>query len=480
MRKTVFARIFINNISIIVISFLVLTVSGGWILVNLIDDDRDNSVEESAHAIQGFLESGIPPKQVENFLYGISQSSNKSILLIDTEGNIVLASVNEQLYNKDMRVVPMKECTEVLKGNQVKAVGNLGGVYNKRMITYQFPYKKRNSETVLGAIIISLSASKVEEAKTKMFGTMIMTVGVVVALALLLSYALSRRISRPIREIGRSVKRFAKGDLSSRVELLEGEGNIVEIQDLANTFNDMAFHTEKAEEIRNSFISDVSHELRTPMTTIGGFVDGIMDGTVPPEKQNDYLAIVKDEVSRLSSLVNSFLDVTRAENAKSDPEIINFDINAVVRKTVANFEAEIVRKEIFVDLVFDTDPCFVKGDETLIRSVLNNLLENAIKFTDRNGKIKISAIIRQQEVVVSVYNTGCGIAEEDQPFVFERFYKADKSRSLNREGTGIGLCIVKDIIGRHGKNISVRSVEGEFAEFVFSLDKGKDAKTPRI
>ena len=238
-------------------------------------------------------------------------------------------------------------------------------------------------------------------------------------------------------------------------------------------FNDMAFHIEKAEDIRNNFISDVSHELRTPMTTIGGFVDGILDGTIPKDRQSDYLVIVKDEIARLSALTNSFLDVTRNSSGKQKLEMTNFDINETIRRTLFNFEQRICEKSLEVDVVFETESCVVKADKDEITRVLTNLIENAIKFTNEGGILRISTGSRQHEVFVSVYNTGCGIAEEDRKLIFERFYKADKSRSLNREGTGIGLFIVKEIINRHGGNISVKSVEGEYAEFIFTLGKGK-------
>lgn len=474
MRKTIFTKIFANNMIIIMLSFVVLTLSGGWLLSDAVEKDRTTNIQESATAIKGFLESGVPPQRVEHFLYGISQSSNKSILLVNKEGKIVLASVNDQLYNEDVTSVPVDQIAEVFKGKEIETKGDLGGVYKKKMITFQTPYCDRHTNEVLGGILISVPASIVQDAQANLFKTMLVTIGFVILLACILSYAISRRISKPIREIGNTVKKFAEGDFSTRVDSTQKRYNITEIQNLANTFNDMAFHMEKAEDIRNSFVSDVSHELRTPMTTIGGFVDGIMDGTIPREKQNEYLAIVKDEVSRLSALVNSFLDVARNDNNKNPLEITHFDINEAIRRTILNLESRIVDKKISVDIVFEIDPCYVKADKNLIMSVLNNLIENAIKFTDENGQIRVFVSMRQHEVVISVYNTGCGIAEDDKPFIFERFYKGDKSRSRNQKGTGIGLYIVKDILDKHGKNIKVNTVEGEFAEFTFTLDKGKE------
>ena len=501
-KRSIFSKIFLNNIIVIIVSFAVLMFSAGWFLSETIKEDRDSNIEESARAIQGFIASvtkqqnrgnsgmglygmeefyGVTEaedsnRQIEHFLYGISKSSNKNILIVDEEGTICMASVNEQLFNPEQRTVSEEVIEPLFRGLEVELSGTLGDVYNKKMFTRCFPYINRSTNQVTCGIIISVPAAMTDNARASLFGAMLLIIGIVVLFACVLSYAISRRISKPIRGVGRAVKEFADGDFSKRIDTNDRRYNIREIQELANTFNDMAFRVEKAEDIRNNFISDVSHELRTPMTTISGFVDGIMDGTIPHDKQNEYLAIVKDEVSRLSALVNSFLDVTRNEKTKKEPELTHFDINEVIRRTVLNLESEIIRKKINVDIIFETDPCYVKADKNLIKSVLNNLTENAIKFTDVKGQMRIFVSTQQHEVQISVYNVGCGISEDDKPFIFERFYKGDKSRSRNQQGTGIGLYIVKDILGRHGKKIRVNSVEGEFAEFTFTLDKGKETQ----
>ncbi len=473
MKRTIFSKVFLNNIIIITVTFLTLTILGGFFVNEAVEEERDMVVENNARSIESFMRNDIPSDQLRHFLHGVSQSTENNILIVDRDGRIMMASVNERTYNYDAGYVPKEVCKDVFNGKKDKVHGTLGGVYKTKMITYQFPFENFRTHEVTAAIFISVPAAIVRESQQEILRVVCMIVVMVVVLSFLLSYALSRQISKPIREISASVRSFAKGDFSRRVDLSKNY-KIREVQELAETFNSMAFRMEKAEDLRNNFISDVSHELRTPMTTISGFVDGILDGTIPPEKQDEYLAIVKDEVLRLSGLVNSFLDVARSEKNNRTLDMTNFDMNEVVRRTVLNLESKIIEKEIYVDIVFETDPCFVKADKNLIKSVLTNLLENAIKFTDRKGKICISEKIRQHEVAVSVYNTGCGIAKEDIDFIFERFYKGDKSRSLNKDGTGIGLYIVRDVMERHGKAVSVNSVEGEYAEFVFTLEKGKE------
>ena len=474
MKRSIFSKIFINNIIMISIVALVLAVTGYFLISSYVYEERVDAMEENATAIQGFIHSGGPPEKLQYNLYALTHSSNKNILITDLQGKILMASVNEDTYNKESLYVNQDFLdTKKRDAETAENQGTLKGIYSEPMFTLRQPVMDRRGQHMIGFIFISTPTPEIFSIRADLFTALGLAILIAVLLDLILSYILSRRISKPIKAIGSAAKRFAGGDFSSRVQPLKRGGNFKEIAELTTTFNDMAFHLEKADDIRNNFISDVSHELRTPMTTIGGFVDGIMDGTIPPENQNEYLGIVKEEISRLSSLVNSFLDVTRSETGNQALEITVFDINETIRRTLLNLESGISEKNIDVNIYFDSDPCYVKADLNAIKRVLTNLMENAIKFTDSGGEIRISVSQRQNEVAVSIFNTGCGIAEDDLQFIFERFYKADKSRSLNRNGTGIGLYIVKDIINRHGKNIGVRSVEGQYAEFVFSLDRGK-------
>ncbi len=473
MKKTVFSKIFLNNIIIIMVSLIILTVSGYLLISEAVYNTQVETLKDNANAISRFLNSGVPPERLDNFLYGFSHSAGKNIIIIDARGEIIKASIVDKTYNKAVKYVDREYCENVLRGQETIETGTLGGVYMTDMFTLQLPLVDGYSNRIAGAIFISNPVPEMSEMKWHLFKTMGIALIAVLLISLVLSFALSRRISRPIKGIGNAVKKFTSGDFASRVNVDKKGHNITEIRDLADSFNNMAFHLEKAEDIRNRFISDVSHELRTPMTSIGGFVDGILDGTIPEERQNDYLTIVKSEVSRLSSLVNSFLDVTRNSDGIQKLEISDFDINEMIRKVLFGFENGIVAKEISAELVFESESCFVKADKDAITRVMTNLIDNAIKFTGHKGVLRISTAVRQQEVCVSVYNTGCGISEEDTKLIFERFYKADKSRSANREGTGIGLYIVREILNRHGKNISVTSAVDEYAEFVFTLDKGK-------
>ena len=473
MRRSIFSRIFLINITIVLVGIIMFAGLEYALLSKYVYREKVDTLKDNANAIASVINNGMTVDRLENFLYGFSRSTNKNILIIDKSCRIILASADSEVYDKNAGYVDKKYCREVLENKEHTVEGTLGGVYKTAMFTLQIPVVSSDGSDVSGAIFISTEAPEMMKMKMEIMRILALSMLLVVLIAFLLSFAVSRRISKPIKSIGNAAKEFAKGDFSSRVIFKKNGDNITEITELADTFNDMAFELEQSDNIKNNFISDVSHELRTPMTTIAGFVDGILDDTIPPEKQKDYLMIVKEETARLSGLVNSFLDMTRLKTGKLSLEMTDFDINETIRRILINFENKINDKNISVEVELEKESCYVRADRDSIKRVVTNLLDNAIKFTNEGGKIIVKVYGKQQEVCVSIYNTGCGIAESELKFIFERFYKVDKSRSINREGTGIGLYIVKDILNQHGKDIKVNSREGEFAEFVFTLDKGK-------
>lgn len=471
MKKSIFSKIFFINIIVIVVTMLILSVTQYTMISQYIYRERISTLKNNALTIAGYIQNGTLKERLESFLYGFSRSTDTNILIVDSDGQILLSSTHDTVYNENTLRIDKKYTADVFSNREHIVRGTMGGVYKTDMFTLQIPITDSSHSVVLGAILISSTAPEMTRMQSHLARLIGISFLVVIAISFLLSLAISKTLSRPIKKIGSAAKSFAKGDFSSRVQINAADAKIVEIDELARSFNDMASSLERSDEIKNSFISDVSHELRTPMTTIGGFVDGILDDTIPPERQRDYLLIVKDEITRLSSLVNSFLDIARLQNDKGALEMTVFDVNELIRRALVSFESKIEEKSIFVDISTESDVCTVKADKNRIRQVLNNLIENAVKFTNPNGLLKITTSVGQNEAEIVIYNTGCGIADEDIRLIFERFYKSDKSRSLNKSGTGIGLYIVKDILGRHGKDIYVRSKYGEFAEFKFSLDK---------
>jgi signal transduction histidine kinase len=247
-----------------------------------------------------------------------------------------------------------------------------------------------------------------------------------------------------------------------------------EVAELAVAFNNMADSLSRLEVMRNTFVANVSHDLRTPMTTISGFVDGIKDGVIPPEKQDYYLEIISNETKRLSRLVSTLLDISRMQAGERKFEMTTFDICEMAREILISFETRIEEKKLDVEFIADRDNMLVSADKDAIHQILYNICDNGIKFAYEKGKYIITIKqISGKKISVSVFNEGMGIPSEDLPFVFDRFYKSDKSRGLDKTGVGLGLYIARTIIDAHEEQIFVRSEHEKNCEFVFTLAQGK-------
>lgn len=278
-------------------------------------------------------------------------------------------------------------------------------------------------------------------------------------------YIMTYKLTKPLRLMSDAAKAMANGDFSRRIPVTSDD----EIGQLAVSFNQMTNSLARLEEARKSFITNVSHELKTPMTTIGGFIDGIIDGTILPDRQQYYLGIVHDEIKRLSRMVESMLNISRLESRESELKYEAFDFKEQVLGVMISQEQRIVQKGINI-LGLDTLPdVTVNADKDLIYRVIYNLVDNAIKFTEEGGRITFNIKCDLKNLTFRIENTGRGIPQSELPYVFERFYKVDKSRSANKESTGLGLYIVKTIIKNHGGIISVSSVENRFTAFEFTL-----------
>ena len=275
----------------------------------------------------------------------------------------------------------------------------------------------------------------------------------------------TKRITEPVRALQEASRRLAAGSFERNVIRTTKD----EIGDLVDSFNNMTIALENLDRVRNDFIANVSHELRTPMTSIGGFIDGIMDGVIPPEKHEYYLKIVRSEISRLSTLVNELLDIAKMQSGNMEFHFTVFDINVDIRNCIIKLEPLINDKELQVELDLDNEQENVYGDRNSLQRVLINLIQNAIKFTPKGGTIKVYTKRLKDKVEVNVEDTGIGISKEDQAMIFERFFKSDKSRSEDKKGTGLGLSIVKKILIAHDQDIKVDSSLGKGSKFTFTV-----------
>ncbi len=350
-------------------------------------------------------------------------------------------------------------------------ISDLGGVLDNDYVIYARAIHDKSGEMVGTVVACSMHSGINALLSTTIKKILITSLWLLLA-GLIAVYLISERLVSPLRAMNRAAKEFAAGRFDVRVPAHGRD----EVSELAKAFNNMASSLESNEEMRRLFLANVSHDLRTPMTTISGFIDGILAGAVPEEKRDYYLGIVADETKRLSRLVSALLDITRIQVGERKFNKTNFDICEMCRQVVISSVQRIEEKNLDVRFIFDLDNMFVFADEDAIHQVIYNLVDNAIKFSYNNGVFEIRVKDEQQKISVSVYNEGQGVDEKDIAYIFDRFYKGDKSRGLDKTGTGLGLYISRTIIEAHKEKINVESEYGSWCRFTFTLEKGTQTR----
>lgn len=321
------------------------------------------------------------------------------------------------------------------------------------------------SNKQLDGYIIMVKSDPVNEKRIIVI-IWIATILAVIIAGAIVKYFAQLLVVEPIEEINNAAKRLAKGNVQERVKVV-GKN---EIGELAQSFNRMAQSIEESDNIKKEFISNVSHELRSPITSIKGFIGGILDGVIPRDKENYYLKIVYDEIDRLARLVNDLLDISAMESGKFNLHISEFDINQTVSLCILNLESKIQTKGLNVKATFHEKRCFAIGDRDRILQVITNLLENAIKYSEDNGQIEVNISTKGEKIFVSIFNSGDILSENDLNHIWDRFYKSDKSRT-NKISTGLGLPIVRLILSQHNQDIWVENVENKGVRFIFTLQR---------
>lgn len=304
------------------------------------------------------------------------------------------------------------------------------------------------------------------ERNFNMFIIWITVIIEIIISAIVIKIVTNQIIIRPIDNINNVAKRLAKGEVEKRVVVNCNN----EIGELAESFNMMAECLEKSDTKRREFISNVSHELRSPITSIKGFIGGILDGVIPRDRENYYLKIVYDEIDRLARLVNDLLDMSAMESGKFNLAITEFDINQVISLCILNLEHKIQEKGLNVKATFHNNRAYVLGDRDRIIQVVTNIIENSIKYSNDDGEIKIDVYSKGEKIYVDIFNSGECIEEKELNKIWDRFYKSDKSRT-NKLSTGLGLPIVRSILSQHNEDIWVKNIEGKGVSFIFTLKK---------
>ncbi len=349
-------------------------------------------------------------------------------------------------------------------GNKNYGIGNFYGTFPYDVLSVSAPIT--GNYTIYGYVLIHMPISQIQASRDGLLNIVYLTFGIIFILSLVILATFTLTVYFPLKKITAGANEYASGNLEYRIQLSSHD----EIGYLAETLNYMSDKLNQLEEYQKTFIANVSHDFRSPLTSIKGFLEAILDGTIPPEMHDKYLNRVITETERLNKLTQGMLTLNSLDS-KGLLFRTNFDINRVIKDTAATFEVVCSQKNLTFDLTFGDSIQMVYGELGKIQQVLYNLIDNAIKFSPDGSTIYIQAYPKHEKIFVSVKDTGIGIPKDSIKKIWERFYKTDLSRGKDKKGTGLGLSIVKEIIQAHGENIDVISTVGVGTEFIFSLPR---------
>ncbi len=471
MKKSLFAKYFTVCTAIILLSFLILGSVFSVLIARYLKNERQqllsqNLAKAAVFTVYNYESNGgryLERRSLRQFYSSLADTANGVMFYVDDEGNTLLCTEASECSHL-RHAVPKNVLVSMEDGTEYREYGRLGGIYSSMHYTVGCAVLTTDGHR-LGYLFCSTAAGAVTALIGDVVRMFLLASFVAILLSGVITYALTQIMARPMRQMSKAAKSFGEGDFSARISYHSQD----ELGELAQSFNQMADSLSELESTRKNFIANVSHELKTPMTTIGGFIDGILDGTIPHDRQEHYLQLVSDEVRRLSRLVRAMLSIAKIESGEISLNAGPVDINNLIFTTLFSFENRIEEKKIDVRGLSEMEKCVVLADEDLIHQVVYNLIDNAVKFCNENGYIEFSSEKRDGRNYIHVKNSGGGLSRAELMHVFDRFYKTDKSRSLDKNGVGLGLHIVKTILEMHGGDISVGSVQGEYTEFIFGL-----------
>ena len=478
MLRKIFLNYFTICAAIILAVLMLMGCLSSTVLANQTIKETSLNLESAAGKIStmyaelpknGFFVGG---RALENAMDVVKDTLDAEVIIVTDSALIAATTLEQKAGTADEIGIPPEALETVLKGETYRRTG----VFIKGERPYKTAYTVGSpimfgDNMIGGAVFVTTTEISLIETLIPFLLIYFTFVGLALAIAFVIIYFVSVRMFSPLTQMSRAAKRYAEGDFSMRIDVRKND----ELGELGMAFNNMAESLSRLEEMRQSFVEDVSHELRTPMTTIGGFIDGILDGVIEEKDRDRYLAIVSDEIKRLSRMVSSMLDVAKIQAGTMVYTKTNFDLATMLRKNLDTYEERITEKKVRLTIdAEEEEDWYVYADQDSVYRVVYNLLDNAVKFVNEQGVITLKLKRQDGQIFASVRNTGEGIPPKDVGHIFERFYKTDKSRSKNRHGVGIGLYLVKTIVKDMGGDIFVSSKKGEFAEFTFSLPAAEE------
>ena len=470
--KTTFSRTFSTAATILLLAVLLLGTSFRLLVKDYLTDNTFQKLQKDAQVISNLataytFEGSLSGRNFVLNLNIAGEISEADAVICDSSGKIVICSDSPMGCEHQGWDIDDAYFNKVIQNGGDQATGVIRDLYEESRYIVSVPIASPTGNSFAGIVIVSTPTEGANAVLQRISNIFLSASLAVVLMAVLAVSLFARQQSKPLKDMATAAYAFGHGDFSARVRVEDSYSE--EVEELALSFNNMASLLQKSEYQRQEFVANVSHELKTPMTTISGYIDGILDGTIPEERRDHYLRIVSDETKRLSRLVRSMLDISRLQDQKvPEEQKIHFDLEEAVGQVLITFEQKIYGKELEVDVDFPAHPVYTMANQDAITQVIYNLIDNAVKFCPQGGTLGLKLKEGGQKVYISISNDGATIPPEELPLVFDRFHKLDKSRSQNRDGWGLGLYIVKTIVTSHGENISVTSKNGR-TEFTFTM-----------
>lgn len=470
--KTTYRRQFTMILCLLVAAILVIGLSFLYLFDRYAQDHQKQSLDDTAQSVtelvQSYSATYLNSWEFRTNLAVAARASDNDIVICNGEGVVCICMERSNCEHLGKRL-DSDTVDTLFQGEKAKLSKAVSTLYGDERMASAIAVLN-NDGSRLCIVVVSVQKAAITALTEKMLRVFLLAALLILVAALLAIPIFTRREARPIQEMAAAARQIAHGNLDVRVPT--GNEN-EELEELAVAFNNMTLALKNSETIRNEFVANISHELKTPMTTIAGYLDGMLDGTIPPEKYRYYMELVSTEARRLSRLVRSMLDISRLrdQGIPADQKT-NFDICEAAGQALLCFEQRINQKKLNVEIDMPDEGLMIHAAQDSVTQVLYNLIDNAVKFVNEGGTLSVRIRRNGNIAMISVGNTGKTIPPEELPLVFDRFHKIDKSRSNDRDGWGLGLYIVKTIVLAHGEDVYVTSQDGK-TEFTFSMSLAK-------
>jgi len=463
VKRTLYLKLLLGYVIFGILSFLTIATFTAYMALLHIEEDTISSMYRESNLLAGsyasnYYQGTMTLEDITSHLQSVATYLDADIWLVSTDGSILINTSPNAVAKNTIEGFDISDF-----GTKYYQKGTFFDTFSEKTLSVFSPVTIKYK--VRGYLMVHKPISDLIDLKNGFLDISYMTLAIIFLCAFVMLGLFTFTVYLPIRKITNAAKDYSEGNFDTKINIRSND----EIGYLAGSFNYMATELSTLEEDQRKFIANVSHDFRSPLTSIKGYIEAIMDGTIPHEMQDKYLNIILFETERLNKLTQSMLELNKYGTKGSIMDITSFDINHTIKMVVQSFEGTCKQKKISFELILTGEESFVSADISKIQQVLYNLIDNAIKFSHPGSSITIETTEKNDKVFISVKDAGIGIPKDSIKKIWERFYKTDLSRGKDKKGTGLGLAIVKEIISAHNENINVISTEGVGTEFIFTL-----------